>query len=157
MQILEHDRNDIDHFNFESAFENSLVMGKCIMMSQPLYDAFSELYDMPSAATVLVRMYSVNGSAQSLSLRAESESGSCEIDFAATSSAFVDFSYLSDKAECFACFHVAVLQQALKALNHSIETFIRMNANGLLSVQHMIQVGSTDKAFIDVLLCPEDV
>lgn len=181
MQVLEHDGNDVGQLEFESAFENSAVVGRCIMQSEPLHDAFAELYDLPSAASVTIAMFGKEdphgrcaflngGSSESslphkcLSLSATSETGSCEIEFGVTSKAFIEFFCAppanneddGDGGKCAATFHVAVLQQAFKALAHSNETFLRMNADGFLSVQHMVESGTGDKAFVDALISPED-
>lgn len=164
LQVLEHDANDVGLLEFEGAFESAAVVGRCIMQSTPLHDAFAELYDLPSAASVTIALY--GRSQKGLSLRATSESGSCEIAFGARSSAFLEFFCAAqgdggdggDGAgdECAATFHVAVLQQAFKALAHSNETFLRMNADGFLSVQHMVESGTGEKAFVDALISPED-
>lgn len=166
MQVLEHEGGDMDQFAFESAFEQSAVVARCIMQSEPLHDAFAELYDLPSAASVTIAMYNTDRQrgpdAKSLALSAASETGSCEIDFAPTSRAFIEYHCAADddtdgEGGCHsATFHVAVLQQAFKALAHSNETFLRMNGDGFLSVQHMIESGTGDKAFVDALISPED-
>lgn len=180
LQVLEHDGNDVGQLEFESAFENSAVVGRCIMQSEPLHDAFAELYDLPSAASVTIAMFGkedpsgrrafLNGDRSNslprkcLSLSATSETGSCEIEFGVTSKAFIEFFCEpppandddDDDGKCAATFHVAVLQQAFKALAHSNETFLRMNADGFLSVQHMVESGTGDKAFVDALISPED-
>lgn len=167
MQVLEHDGNDVSQLEFESAFENSAVIGRCIIQSEPLHDAFAELYDLPSAASVTIAMFgedarALSSSRKCLSLRATSETGSCEIDFGVTSKAFIEFFCASDDeregagSKCAATFHVAVLQQAFKALASSNETFLRMNADGFLSVQHMVESGTGEKAFVDALISPED-
>eukprot|EP00644_Phytophthora_capsici_P007994 jgi/Phyca11/125454/e_gw1.58.166.1 len=163
MQVLEHEGGDIGQLEFESAFEQSVVVARCIMQSEPLRDAFAELYDMPSAGSVTIAMTDTDSTSEAkcLSLSATGETGSCEIAFAPSSSAFIEFS--CDPAtegeyggSCAATFHVAVLQQAFKALGHSNETFLRMNGEGFLSIQHMIESGSGDKAFVDALISPED-
>uniref|UniRef100_K3X494 Cell cycle checkpoint protein RAD1 n=1 Tax=Globisporangium ultimum (strain ATCC 200006 / CBS 805.95 / DAOM BR144) TaxID=431595 RepID=K3X494_GLOUD len=166
MQVLEHDGNDMGQLEFESAFEHSAVVGRCIIQSEPLHDAFAELYDLPSAASVTIAMFGDDARARTkshkcLSLSATSETGSCEIEFGATSKAFIEFFCAAadeddDSGECAATFHVAVLQQAFKALASSNETFLRMNADGFLSVQHMIESGTGEKAFVDALISPED-
>lgn len=160
MQVLEHEGNDLGHLEFESAFENSAVIGRCIIQSDPLHDAFSELYALPSAACVTIAMFSdASRAPKCLCLSATSETGSCEIDFARSSSAFIEFfcsPLLEGDNGCAASFHVAVLQQAFKALGNSNETFLRMNSDGFLSVQHMIETGTGDKAFVDALISPEN-
>uniref|UniRef100_A0AAV1TA36 Cell cycle checkpoint protein RAD1 n=1 Tax=Peronospora matthiolae TaxID=2874970 RepID=A0AAV1TA36_9STRA len=166
MQVLEHEGGDMDQLEFESAFEQSAVVARCIMQSEPLRDAFAELYDLPSAASVTIAMTDCKraedqSKAKCLSLSATSETGSCEIAFAPTSSAFIEFSCApstenDDTGSYAATFHVAVLQQAFKALAHSNETFLRMNGDGFLSIQHMVESGTGDKAFVDALISPED-
>ncbi|RLN78154.1 hypothetical protein BBJ28_00007990 [Nothophytophthora sp. Chile5] len=165
-EVLEHEGGDMGQLEFESAFENSAVVARCIMQSEPLRDAFAELYDLPSAACVTIAMADGGNTpdpsdAKCLSLSATSETGSCEIEFAPTSSAFIEFfcapgSDEDETGSCAATFHVAVLQQAFKALAHSNETFLRMNSAGFLSVQHMIESGAGDKGFVDALISPED-
>lgn len=102
MQVLEHEGGDMGQLEFESAFEQSAVVARCIMQSEPLRDAFAELYDLPSAASVTIAMADADSrspddtsEAKCLSLSATSETGSCEIDFAPTSSAFIEFSCAS--------------------------------------------------------------
>ncbi|KAF1795028.1 Rad1/Rec1/Rad17 [Phytophthora cactorum] len=99
MQVLEHEGGDMGQLEFETAFEQSAVVARCIMQSEPLRDAFAELYDLPSAASVTIAMADADSrspedrsEAKCLSLSATSETGSCEIDFAPTSSAFIEFS-----------------------------------------------------------------
>ncbi|KAI9905720.1 hypothetical protein PsorP6_013729 [Peronosclerospora sorghi] len=168
IQVLEHEDGDISQLEFESAFEQSAVVARCIMQSEPLRDAFAELYDLPSAANVTIAMADENirdprdrSEPKCLSLSATSETGSCEIDFSPTSTAFIEFSCAPATngdytGSCTATFHVAVLQQALKALAYSNETYLRMNTQGFLSIQHMIESGTGDKAFVDALISPED-
>ncbi|GLE06323.1 hypothetical protein PINS_up015570 [Pythium insidiosum] len=174
MQVLELEGNDMSQLEFESAFEQSAVLGRCIIQSEPLQDAFAELYDLPSAACVTISMFPdgdenqidsdhrrrsvAHAQGRCLSLSAQSETGSCEIEFARSSAAFIEFFCASsgDNEPCAATFHVAVLQQAFKALAHSNETFLRMNADGFLSVQHMIETGTGERAFVDALVSPED-
>ncbi len=60
-----------------------------------------------------------------------------------------------EEEKCSATYHVAILQQAFKALMHSNETFLRIDADGFLSVQHMIESGNGEKAFVDALVIPE--
>ncbi|CAH0476497.1 unnamed protein product [Peronospora belbahrii] len=168
MQVLEHEGGDLSQLEFESSFEQSAVVARCIMQSEPLRDAFSELYDLPSAASVTISMADEDNrnpdnrsERKCLSLSATSETGSCEISFAPTSSAFIEFSCAPiAEGNCTgsygATFHVAVLQQAFKALAYSNETFLRMNGDGFLSIQHMVESGTGDKAFVDALISPED-
>ncbi|DBA02468.1 TPA: hypothetical protein N0F65_008682 [Lagenidium giganteum] len=164
MQVLEREGNDVGPMEFESAFEHAAVVGRCIMQSAPLHEAFAELYDLPSAAAVTITMVgqgddsTTNNDAASgcLKLRATSESGACDIAFAPRSSAFIEFFCARSDGSCSGTFHVAVLQQALKALAQSSETFLRMNDDGFLSVQHMIEGPAGERAFVDALVSPED-
>lgn len=163
LRVLEADTVDIDCYELESCFESSDVVGRCIIQSRPLRDAFLELYDLPSAASVTISMkHSTSKSSTApvngLFLRAESNAGSCEIVFRERSDAFIEFkcNHLPGQSLADSSFHVAILQHAFKALNHATESFLRMTQNGMLSVQHMILTGGGERAFVDALICCDD-
>nr|CCA16416.1 conserved hypothetical protein [Albugo laibachii Nc14] len=163
LHVLEEDTVDIDCYELESCFENSDVVGRCIIQSRPLRDAFMELYDLPSAASVTISMQQSTSESSSsiingLFLRAESRAGSCEIAFRERSDAFIELEckQLPGRSLADSSFHVVILQHAFKALGHATESFLRMTQNGMLSVQHMILTSSGERAFVDALICPED-
>lgn len=158
IQVLEHEGNDMSSMEFENSFENSPVVGRCIIQSEPFGEAIAEIYDLPSAAAVAISMHGAQErehQSTCLSLRATSEMGTCEVAFTDSSSAFVEFACAS--SGCTGTFHVAVLQQAFKALVHATETFLRMNEDGFLSVQHMLEASNGEKAFVDALVSPEEL
>ena len=87
-------------------------------------------------------------------LCAHGEAAKCEIEFAASSSALVEFGC---EQEAQISYHLAVLELALKAVHVASETFLRINADGMLSVQHMIDGNHGVKGFVDALVCREEV
>ena len=157
--LMEDEYANIADGMFEQSFESSVVIARTIIQSEALHEAFSELYDLPSAATVDIvvsssdDMNSPHDSSVCFSLRATSETGSCEIDFQRASNAFIEFHATKSISSTF---HLAVLQQAMQVLPHAVETFLRLNEQGFFSIQHMLVLGNK-RAFIDALVCPDAV
>lgn len=160
---------------FELAFELAPVTAKVLIKSQVLRDAFMELAELPSAASVRLVMFpredsNLDRESPSVGFRmsAAGETTLCEIDFLCSSGALVEFSC---ERESSATYHLGVIQSALKAVHVASESFIRMNEDGILSIQHMIETpaSSNDSAkdnqsltsdntrgFVDVILSPEE-
>ncbi|KAF1794961.1 Rad1/Rec1/Rad17 [Phytophthora cactorum] len=156
MQVLEHEGGDMGQLEFETAFEQSAVVARCIMQSEPLRDAFAELYDLPSAASVTIAMADADSRALKIGRKRtrRRKRGRARSTLHLRRRHLSIFLCPSSEGDYGGSF--AVLQQAFKALAHSNETFLRMNGDGFLSIQHMIESGSGDKAFVDALISPED-
>ncbi|TYZ68818.1 hypothetical protein PybrP1_007873 [[Pythium] brassicae (nom. inval.)] len=140
LQVLEHNAKEAGLLGFDSAFHSAAVVRRCIVQPTPLYEALAELYDLPSGAFVTIAVFG-----------GRTGTGSCEVEFGADSSAFIEF-----LDECAATFHVAVLRQTFKALGNSNETFLCMNADGFLSVQRMVESRTGEKAFVDAFFIPDE-
>lgn len=44
----------------------------------------------------------------------------------------------------------------MKALGVSTETFIRLNAEGMMCIQHQIQTGKGQETYVDFMMVSED-
>lgn len=156
LRTLVEDDDAMELGPFESAFEEAPVLGKIIMKSDALRDAFTELSDLPKAACVRLSMTPQAATSEDccFQLSAQAEAAVCTIDFGACSSALVE---VACDRSMHATYHLAVLSHALRAVNSAAETFIRINSNGMLSVQHMLESPSGVKGFVDALLSAEEI
>ncbi len=131
---------------FETSFELSRVVAKVILHSEPLKNAFSELADLPSAASV---QFQFNPLSPSLSMIASGETTTCSIDFANSSDALIEFDCLN---QIEAKYHLDLLKQSFRALSIASESYLRINESSCLSIQHMIQVPEGQQCFVDALV-----
>lgn len=141
---------------FEMAFEQHPVVAKLLIKTEALRDAFVELSELPQAATIILSVQSSSCTSEEtwcFRMAAKGEATSCEIDFAASSPAVVEV-WTSETIEV--SYHLATLQSALKAVHFASESYMRINAEGMLSVQHMMEHANGIKGFIDALVSPED-
>ncbi|ETV68666.1 hypothetical protein H257_15471 [Aphanomyces astaci] len=146
--LVEDDLHDFTQGDFERSFEGSAVVGRVIIQSNALQEVAQEFADLPPAAPVTVRMHPNDA----FQLQASSSEGnSCEIDVAKTSPALIEYATDADIASTF---QWSLLHDAFHGLGIAAETFIRLNAHGYCSIQHMVHLGSK-RAFVDALLCPD--
>ncbi|RHY65663.1 hypothetical protein DYB38_003020 [Aphanomyces astaci] len=146
--LVEDDLHDFTQGDFERSFEGSAVVGRVIIQSNALQEVAQEFADLPPAAPVTVRMHPNDA----FQLQASSSEGnSCEIDVAKTSPALIEYATDADIASTF---QWSLLHDAFHGLGIAAETFIRLNAQGYCSIQHMVHLGSK-RAFVDALLCPD--
>ena len=117
-------------------------------------------------------------------LIAQGEASVCTIDFRRSSAAFVSFECdaidVTDDSNSQeyqgvsmgnsnygqalqggfkARYHLAVLDRSFRALPVAEETYLRMNKDGILSIQHMLVVQNGQekhRCFIDAIVCPEE-
>lgn len=130
--------------DFIAAFK--LVPGqlnKAILSSEHLREALAEISEFPGAATVRMLM---SPSAPYFRLSTHGQSGSCEIDFPQGDESFVQF-ICHERYEFD--YRLSLLKQAGKVLHHAKKTYLRMNAEGMLSIQHMIEHPSGKKSYVD--------
>mmetsp|Transcript_8027 Transcript_8027/g.9180 ORF Transcript_8027/g.9180 Transcript_8027/m.9180 type:complete len:345 (-) Transcript_8027:885-1919(-) len=135
-----------DMVDFAAAFSSVEVVNKGIVKSDQLRDAFSELSELPGAATVSVLM---SPEAPFFRLRTQGQTASCEIDFPKGDETFTQ---LLCQKTMLCEYRLSLLQQAGKALSVSDKTFVRMNAEGTLSVQHMITHQDGQKTYVDYFI-----
>ena len=137
------DAGPMSKVDFSSAFRNSRVVNKGIVKSDLLREAFFELGELPGAATVNVLM---SPAAPFFQLSADGQATSCRIDFPHGDETFAQ---LTCEKTMNCEYSLGLLQQAGKALGFSDKTFLRMNNEGTLSVQHMILQPDGKKTYVD--------
>ena len=147
LRTLVGEESDVDYV---SLFRSSPVVNKAIIKSARLREAFAELSDVSGAATVALRM-----SPQDPAFRMEAVGalGSVFIDFAAQSDSFVVF---ESSAEQKMRYRLTFLQHAFRALPTASETYLRINEDGLLCVQHMIVTDAGAQNFVDFVVLPAE-
>jgi cell cycle checkpoint protein len=137
---------DDDGLDLGNAFSNSEQVNKAIMQSDKLHDAFTELTDLPGATTVTVTL-----SPRICSFSTVGDAGKCDIEFKGKES-FTLF----DCPHTFQFqYRLSILAQSAKLLPDSEKTFIRMNSQGYLSIQHLIRLAEGQKTYADFTLVPD--
>lgn len=136
-----------DHaLNFSAAFNASLDVNRCTVASDLLRDALTELLDLPGASTVGIALMP---QAPFLRLSTLGQAGCCDIDFSNPEEAFTDFvcphNFRFD-------YRLGLLVQAVKPLSEAEKTRIRINADGMLALQHLIRLPDKDKIFVECML-----
>ena len=101
------------------------------MQSSFIRDALVEL-DTQNASVLI----QIGEKPQVLRFRSESQLGSCEVEFGEDSTAFETFECIEDQAQYYKC---DLLRPAIRALQMSTKTSLRMNTQGTLSIQCMIK------------------
>ncbi|KDO29740.1 hypothetical protein SPRG_19688 [Saprolegnia parasitica CBS 223.65] len=93
----------------------------------------------------------LNDDAMCFRMQANTPTSSCEMELHKDSTAIVQ---VQVEATIAASFQWTLLQAGLQVLPVASESFLRVNAQGFCSIQHMLLLGS-HRAFVDVLLCPD--
>ncbi|KAH9090888.1 hypothetical protein Ae201684P_006292 [Aphanomyces euteiches] len=145
--MVQDDLNDFTQGDFERSFESSIVAGRVIIQSNALLEVANEFSDLPPAASIEIKMYPD----KAFQLRAETDGSSCEIDVDKSSPALIEYEASTEIASTF---QWSLLQHSFQGLHFASESFVRLNAEGYCSIQHMALLGSK-RAFIDALLCPD--
>ena len=96
-----------------------------------------------------------NGGESGLSLSAEGNISICEIELPASSNAFVSFICTNP---CQWDFALASFHLGMKALSVATETYIRINSDGMMCIQHLLETDMGEDTTIDfILVSSEDV
>jgi hypothetical protein len=149
IRTLADDIDDEGVPDFASAFRASSTINKAIILSAPLRDAFSDLAELPGASQMTVAM---NPTEPELRLSAEGEHGVYFVDFKRSS-----FDLFEVKSPVLFAYKLSLMERALKPLADSEKTFIRVNGDGILSLQHLIRQAEGQKTYVDFyVLANED-
>ncbi|KDO18116.1 hypothetical protein SPRG_16457 [Saprolegnia parasitica CBS 223.65] len=154
--MVDDEHNDCSLGVFERSFEGAKVLGHMILASNALHDACSEFHELPTGAAVELVLHptsfaSSSDDAMCFRMQAHTPTSSCEMELHKDSTAIVQ---VQVEATIAASFQWTLLQAGLQVLPVASESFLRLNAQGFCSIQHMLLLGS-HRAFVDVLLCPD--
>ena len=159
--MVDDEHNDCSLGVFERSFESAKVLGHMILASNALHDACSEFHELPTGAAVELVLHPTSFSSTGTSnddddamcfrMQANTPTSSCEMELHKDSTAIVQ---VQVEATIAASFQWTLLQAGLQVLPVASESFLRLNAQGFCSIQHMLVLGS-HRAFVDVLLCPD--
>ncbi|CAM9644118.1 unnamed protein product [Chrysoparadoxa australica] len=130
-----------------TAFMESTQVCRCILKSEHLKEAFQELSDVPGAAGMTV---AVSKASPNFRLSTAGSLGTCEIDFPKESEAFVHFSCTANAQFIYA---LTAMVTGMKALQHAEETYFRVNEEGIMCIQHQLNMANGQSSFIDFLIC----
>jgi len=142
------------------AYYDSDEVCAVLLRSQLLREALQELFEA-STSSESVRV-AVSRSGLSLA-SAREEDASCEVSISSSTPAPSGGGSKAEVCVSFACdvpptepetfeYPIGSLQLAMKALGVAKETFIRVNSEGLMSVQHLVQGRGGHDVFLDFML-----
>ena len=133
-------------FNFKRVREVCSV----IFRSEVLRDELMEVIEVMGAATVLIQL---SKDTQLFSVSSEGIHGSCHVDIPKTSSALISFNC---SASCSWRYAMTPITLSMRPLTIASESCLRVNAEGILCLQHQVSLSEgTQSAFIDFLLLPD--
>jgi cell cycle checkpoint protein len=147
MSTLDYDE---ENTNFFLTFRESNTVGEVIVLSDSLREAFSEIYNLPGAASVYL---SLSPSAPYFQISAVGNAGRCDIEFPYGSESFSSFNCEVPKRSKY---QLSLLQHALRALGDSHQTYVRMNEKGMLCLQHKLHHGQNGMSFVEFVVLPEE-
>jgi len=129
-----------------SVFRDRPEESAVVLRSEALREHILELCDVPGAASVKVRF---DSKAMWMATSGADES-TCELNIPCGADIFV--SYVVAEQTATWTYPLSSLQLATKALGVAKETFIRVNSEGLMCVQHQVEGKSGKEVFVDFLL-----
>lgn len=127
-------------------FRSVSILAKVIMEADYLKEAFNELDWSSPLISILL-----SPDAPHFRLSTSGPAGSCQVDYPKDSEVFESFEC---ETTCSFSYKLALLQPAVKALGLSHKTQLRINENGVLSIQHMIRDEDKNISFVDFLVAP---
>lgn len=132
-----------------AAFREGVEESAVLVVSEPLKEAVTELMEVSGAGSVTIDM---SPSGMRLSTRGSGEN-MCEINFPHDSKVFILFR--CDKSAVWT-FPLPSLQLGMKALGVAKETYMRINAEGIMSIQHQIENLNHQETFVNFLMIAEE-
>jgi len=122
------------------------IVAKIIMKSESLCDAFNELDWSSDFLT-----WEISDEAPHFRLKAQGSGTLCQVDYPSDCEVFETFECMKASANEY---KMKLLQPCLSALKLAKKTQIRINEQGLLSLQHMIATeDSQHYVFVDFFIC----
>jgi cell cycle checkpoint protein len=136
------DAEPLMNFNLRGA----PIISKVIMNAESLKDAFGEL-DWNNTSV----NWSISPNIPYFRLTTDGVGGSCQVDYPKDSEVFEV--YECQQIQEFV-YKMKILQPCIKALANAKKTLIRINQDGLLAFQHMIQAEDGATSFVDFYVVP---
>mmetsp|Transcript_10312 Transcript_10312/g.39052 ORF Transcript_10312/g.39052 Transcript_10312/m.39052 type:complete len:321 (-) Transcript_10312:170-1132(-) len=133
-----------------TAFSESEEVFRSILRSEYLREVIGELGDIPGADKASI---SVSSESPPLQFSTQGTYGYCDLELHANNNTFVHVQCDSDQRWQYT---LPALLDSMRGLNHAKDTFLRINSEGILCVQHQIPSSSGNNVFIDFLLCAEE-
>ncbi len=134
-------------FNFRS----SPIVNRAIIKSQFLKDAFAEL-DAPGAGVVRIRM---SPEAPFLSMSVRGDSSSYQVDFPLDKDQDV-FTAFECKEAVTHSYKLSLIHPCVRVLAKAEQTNMRINEDGMLSMQHVIPNETGNSNWVEFLICCDD-
>ena len=131
-----------------AAFRDSPEESAVVLRSEALREHVQELCDVSGAASVKVRLDSM---AMWMATSGADES-TCELNIPCGADIFVSYNVAEQTGTW--TYPLSSLQLATKALGVAKETFMRINSDGLMCMQHQVEGKSGREVFVDFLLVP---
>mmetsp|Transcript_37001 Transcript_37001/g.64245 ORF Transcript_37001/g.64245 Transcript_37001/m.64245 type:complete len:320 (-) Transcript_37001:370-1329(-) len=145
--------DDDGHLEFEAfaeEYQQYAEVCSVILKSVHFRDVISEMNDIPGAADVLVYL-----NAECFRLLVSGPLNSSEFELPSKSSElFVHFECKEEEVQW--SYSIIALTDAMKALHSADETYIRINEQGVMCIQHQIKL-TTENIFIDYLICANEI
>jgi len=133
----------VNNMPLRSEFKSAETTHRCIIDGPQLREAFCMLQEMSGAASVSILL---SPEAPFFRIKTHGQVLSCSVDFPKGPESLQEIKCKEAK-EC--TYRLSLLQQAGKALLNADKTNIRMNANGSLALQHIINAGENKQTHVD--------
>jgi hypothetical protein len=145
--LAQDEEGDKPDFDFPGAAQSA----RAVVASKFLYECFAEL-DVPGGEICTVLMAQ---SSPFLSMAVKGSSSSVKIDFPDDINAFVEFE-CKHRAQVSANYSLAMLRPCVRGLAKATQTNLRINPDGLLSLQLNIRnADSHTSNWVEFMVCPK--
>lgn len=149
-----------DELDFPEAFRRSNVEAKLLLRAEAMRDAFTTLFDTPGAMSVSFMVADDDsvavGSSSSpprLKLSTDGTAGHCSVAFDASSEAFLTSEVSTGQVWSYS---ISSLLNAVKALAHATECYIRINESGMLSMSHKLVGDDGQVSFVSLIVLADN-
>mmetsp|Transcript_6968 Transcript_6968/g.20368 ORF Transcript_6968/g.20368 Transcript_6968/m.20368 type:complete len:280 (-) Transcript_6968:395-1234(-) len=116
-----------------TAFAETDEVFKAILRSEHLREVIAELGEIPGAGQATV---SVSPESPPLQFSTQGTFGYCDLELHKNNSTFL---HVECEAEQRWQYNLTALLKSMRALQHAKDTFVRVNAEGILCVQHQVR------------------
>lgn len=128
-------------------FRDSPVQSKIILRSGALKECISEMEWLGDT------LFFCAEPEEGFTIKCSGSAGSNQIDIPRDSEAYYLFECSTSHSNSYRLSHI---HHCIKALTQSERTCIRMNQQGVLSLQHMLKTDATRYTIVEFFICPVD-